>query len=317
MNLVFKNILVVQDAYRDSVKAMEWANKIVPNDGKIMILDVQPPLSEFWQRMLADEYEETPVHHRQKSLRELALSVDFKVRATARVRSGTPVVQIVREALTDRFDVVVKEAYAKASDLVFGNLDMRLLRYCPIPVWLAHPEARHRCSKVLVALNPDADAKEMKLNKRILGYAARVAGRFKCKLFVVAAFQGPTNMFPIADKDSLKRIELQMGSVARQSREVIQKLLSESQVAIDQEQLIVAEGWPDEVIVNAAESVEPDLLVMGSVARHGISGLLIGNAAERVLREVDCSVLAIKPENFVTPIDPDLPEGLPNAGLAY
>ena len=40
---------------------------------------------------------------------------------------------------------------------------------------------------------------------------------------------------------------------------------------------------------------------MGTMARSGIAGLLIGNTAERVLRKLPCSVLAVKPDGFVSP----------------
>lgn len=43
-----------------------------------------------------------------------------------------------------------------------------------------------------------------------------------------------------------------------------------------------------------------DLLVMGTVSRTGIPGFFIGNTAETVLRQVDCSVLAVKPDNFAS-----------------
>ena len=45
-----------------------------------------------------------------------------------------------------------------------------------------------------------------------------------------------------------------------------------------------------------------ELVVMGTVARGGIAGLLIGNTAERVLRKLPCSVLAVKPDDFVSPV---------------
>ncbi len=38
--------------------------------------------------------------------------------------------------------------------------------------------------------------------------------------------------------------------------------------------------------------------MMGTVAEPG----LIGNTAERVLHQVDCSVLKVKPDGFATPI---------------
>ena len=41
---------------------------------------------------------------------------------------------------------------------------------------------------------------------------------------------------------------------------------------------------------------------MGTVARTGIPGLIMGNTAEAILEQLDCSVLAIKPPGFVTPV---------------
>ena len=50
------------------------------------------------------------------------------------------------------------------------------------------------------------------------------------------------------------------------------------------------------------EAASIDLLVMGSVGRTGLEGFLIGNTAEAVLRRVSCSVLALKPGSFESPI---------------
>jgi nucleotide-binding universal stress UspA family protein len=38
------------------------------------------------------------------------------------------------------------------------------------------------------------------------------------------------------------------------------------------------------------------------VARTGVRGFFIGNTAETILEQIDCSVLAIKPPGFVTPV---------------
>ena len=45
-----------------------------------------------------------------------------------------------------------------------------------------------------------------------------------------------------------------------------------------------------------------DLVVMGSVARAGIAGMLIGNTAERLLRRLPSSVLVVKPDRFESPV---------------
>ena len=47
---------------------------------------------------------------------------------------------------------------------------------------------------------------------------------------------------------------------------------------------------------------QSDIAVMGTLSRSGVDGLLIGNTAERILRRVECSVLAVKPEGFRTPL---------------
>jgi nucleotide-binding universal stress UspA family protein len=41
---------------------------------------------------------------------------------------------------------------------------------------------------------------------------------------------------------------------------------------------------------------------MGTVARTGISGFIIGNTAENILQKIDCSLLALKPQGFVSPV---------------
>ena len=63
-------------------------------------------------------------------------------------------------------------------------------------------------------------------------------------------------------------------------------------------------GAPAEQIVNFAKDVHADLIVLGTVGRSGIQGLLLGNTAENVLVHCDCDVLTVKPAGFQTPIAP-------------
>jgi len=51
-----------------------------------------------------------------------------------------------------------------------------------------------------------------------------------------------------------------------------------------------------------AEELQAELIVMGTIRHAGIEGILIGNTAETILHRIDCSVLAVKPEGFVTPV---------------
>ncbi len=64
----------------------------------------------------------------------------------------------------------------------------------------------------------------------------------------------------------------------------------------------VVKGNADWVIPRISKAEKIDLLVMGTVCRTGIPGFLIGNTAEKVLADVDCSVLTAKPEGFQSPV---------------
>jgi len=51
--------------------------------------------------------------------------------------------------------------------------------------------------------------------------------------------------------------------------------------------------------------IDADLVVMGTVARTGVPGFIMGNTAETILNQIDCSVFAIKPPGFETPVTMD------------
>ncbi len=63
-------------------------------------------------------------------------------------------------------------------------------------------------------------------------------------------------------------------------------------------------GAPGDKIPELAQQLNVDLVVMGTVSRTGIEGFFIGNTAEKILHNVDCSVLTVKPETFKCPINP-------------
>ena len=69
-----------------------------------------------------------------------------------------------------------------------------------------------------------------------------------------------------------------------------------------QPQTHLVKGWARKEIPALVGRLEADLVVMGTVARTGIPGFIMGNTAETILNQIDCSVLAIKPPGFATPV---------------
>jgi nucleotide-binding universal stress UspA family protein len=61
-------------------------------------------------------------------------------------------------------------------------------------------------------------------------------------------------------------------------------------------------GDPRDVLPQFVEQREFDLVVMGSIGRVGVAGLLIGETAETLIRSVRASVFVVKPPGFVSPV---------------
>lgn len=60
----------------------------------------------------------------------------------------------------------------------------------------------------------------------------------------------------------------------------------------------VGEDQAAGAIVRQAESIQADLIVMGTHGRSGLPHILLGSVAEKVLRAASCSVLTVRPEAF-------------------
>ena len=65
------------------------------------------------------------------------------------------------------------------------------------------------------------------------------------------------------------------------------------------------EGEAEDVVPDFVRTHEVDVVVMGTVGRTGVPGFLIGNTAEKILADVECSVLAVKPKGFLSPVEPE------------
>jgi nucleotide-binding universal stress UspA family protein len=57
---------------------------------------------------------------------------------------------------------------------------------------------------------------------------------------------------------------------------------------------IIARGKPADVIIDTAEKVGADLIVMGSLGMSAIERVLIGSVSDKVVRHAQCPVLLVR-----------------------
>lgn len=240
-------------------------------------------------------------------LDEVVKSVkSLRVRPATKVLVGDPAMEIIRDVIDQRRDLVMMTAEGKGGlrQRLFGSISTHLMRKCPVPLLVMKPSRRKRFHQILAAIDPDVegDARDT-LNGLILELGLSLSVREDADLHVVHAWtllgesllRGRGGMYA-AEVDRVVREE-------REKRcRAVQSLLQRHSVA--KCQLHLPKGDAAEAIPRLAAKLRIDVLVMGTVCRTGIPGFIIGNTAERVLDVVDCSVLVVKPEGFVSPVAP-------------
>ncbi|MNE76368.1 Universal stress protein E [compost metagenome] len=77
----------------------------------------------------------------------------------------------------------------------------------------------------------------------------------------------------------------------------------QAEYGIDNERLHVEEGPADVLIPRAANNLNAVITVIGTVARTGLSGALIGNTAEVVLDTLESDVLVLKPDDIAAHLE--------------
>mgnify|MGYP000498257828 CR=1 FL=1 len=89
-------------------------------------------------------------------------------------------------------------------------------------------------------------------------------------------------------------------SVKKHHIESTNELANEFNLTSDQ--CFIEEGLPEDVIPDVAKRLNSELVVIGTVGRTGLSAALVGNTAEHVIDSLDCDVLALKPDGYVSPL---------------
>ena len=188
-------------------------------------------------------------------------------------------------------DLVIKQHYPDnpLSKAVIPPGDWRLLRECPVPVLMTKTERAWDGGLVLAAMDIDNHEGEHRdLQGSIIGHAADLAALIHGTLHAVTAYSGG---FALAADPCAPKLD----GKAAQCWEGVSWFQQEYDLR--DHQLHLAEGPAKAVIPQYAHELEAAITVIGTVARKGLSGVLIGNTAEAVLDRVDSDLLVLKPHD--------------------
>lgn len=258
--------------------------------------------------------------HRQ-GLEKMVASWSRKIEIQTKVLIGIPFLKIIREVLCNGHDLVIKTAESGGLlDRVFGSDDMHLLRKCPCPVLLVKPGAPKTYQRILAAVDVDDSYSTEELNTRyqlnsqILEMASSLTLSESAELHIVHAWVaiGESMLQSARAGTTVEGIIAYAEEISQQHEQNLNILMDEIIKKLGQDALKylklqkhLLKGSPRKVIPAFSKEIKADLVVMGTVARTGISGFFMGNTAETILNQLDCSVLAVKPQGFETPVTLD------------
>ncbi|MEX6504349.1 universal stress protein [Pseudomonas zhanjiangensis] len=173
--------------------------------------------------------------------------------------------------------------------------DWKLLRYCPSPVLMVKTDKPWTGGTVLAAVDVgNADDEHRTLHASIINHGYEIANLAKAKLHVISAHPAP--MLSAGDPTfQLKE------TIEARYRDECKSFQAEYDIA--DECLHIVEGPADSLIPKVAHQLNAAVTVIGTVARTGISGALIGNTAEVVLDSLESDVLVLKPEEIIAHLE--------------
>ena len=206
---------------------------------------------------------------------------------------------IVRRALKISADLIIAECHkgGRTRPWLFHLTDWELLRVSPVPVLLLKNAKPYRRPLTLAAVDPaHAHAKPSQLDARILAAAAQLSKGLRGTLHMVHA--NYPSIVGLGSPVNHTWSTLSYEELEDQERQAFEKFRANA--AIPRTRAHLVEGNPSREIPRVASKLGAAIVVMGALSRSGLERLFIGNTAERVLGALNCDVLVVKPEGFVS-----------------
>ena len=218
------------------------------------------------------------------------------INITSETLLGTPYFEITHAVQQEGYDLVLAgtRGLSKWEQFFIGSTARQLVRNCPCSVWIVKDEHRGPPKKILATTDfSDGSLKAVREGLRV----AQLAKSEFHLLHVIEEL----------DEELIKRsphgspMRKDINAYSRQRLESFIRLLDTDPSRVTMH-LSLGAAWKE--IPRTTKHLGADLVVIGTLGRTGLSRLLLGNTAEKVLETCDSSLLTVKPDEFISPVSP-------------
>ncbi len=229
----------------------------------------------------------------------------------ARLRTDRLKISVAAEWDFPGYEAIVRRASKIKADLIVASIhpgrhiaagllhltDWELLRLSQVPVLLMKTTGRYKRPVVLAAVDPGHTfAKPAQLDTQILRAGSAITNALHGTLHALHAYAPiPLNAqsSDVLNADTVERLSTE---AAAQAQRGFDRILQRTRIAPTRRHLVVR--YPIDAIQQTAREIHSSIVVMGAISRSGLKRLFVGNTAERVLDQLECDVLIVKPTNF-------------------
>lgn len=200
---------------------------------------------------------------------------------------------IIRVQQSESCKLVIKQHYPDSplKKALLTPEDWKLLRLCPAAVLLVKTATPWTDGVILAAIDVgNLDNEHKALHAAIVDHGFDIASLAKGQLHVISAHPSPM----LSAADPVFQLKETIEARYREQCKAFQ-----AEFDIDDSRLHIEEGPADVLIPHAAHKLSAAVTIIGTVARTGISGALIGNTAEVVLDALESDVLVLKPQSII------------------
>lgn len=203
---------------------------------------------------------------------------------------------IIAKVLELDIDLVIKDVQeeTRVKRLLFRPSDWRLLRLCPVPLMLVHPQSMQLPRRIAAAVDPGSGTPKLDtLNDRILREALLVGlySDAEVKVVHVLPFSSERNTL------ATQRLDYIAIGVQTEDRERFEAFTERHKVPLDRVGLLNGDTVGSLMQFAGRNGIE--LLVLGSAYRSSFDRFLLGSTAEDLLTQANCDILLVKPVNFL------------------
>jgi nucleotide-binding universal stress UspA family protein len=217
---------------------------------------------------------------------------------------GTAWLELSRRVLRSGHDLVIKVARGKRrlGWPLFGSTALHLVRKCPAPVWLMAPYAPVAPRRIVAVITPEPGVgPRNEFEREVVAQALAVAELFGAELDVLCSWRVAAEELLVERLDPSRFAHLLEG-VRGGVKRALDAILAPFAGRIDASRVRLEKGAPAAVASAFVEAHGTDLVVLGTLPPNAALGMLILEEAEELVQRAPCSVLAIKPDDFRTPV---------------